>query len=433
MTAKAGRRFLFLQGPHGPFYAALARMLRAAGADCWRVGFNAGDRAFWFDGTRYIAYRGAPEGWAAELSRILDDKAITDIVLYGDTRPLHAEAVAQGRARGLTVHVLEEGYLRPYWITYERGGSNGHSRLMEMSLDQMRAALPGTGDGSDMHSAPARWGDMREHIFYGALYHFFLLALNRGYRGYRTHRQVGVTREFLLHLKRLVATPLLAAERWLTTRRLWWSGHPYHLVLLQLAHDANFRDHGPFGDMSEFLDTVIGSFARGAPAHHRLVLKAHPLEDGRTPLRSGIRRLARLHGVEDRVQYVPGGKLARLLDEARSAVTVNSTSAQQALWRGLPVKALGRAVYAKPELVSDKPLTTFFAAPDRPDPAAYRAYRAYLLATSQVPGGFYALRSRRLALRRLVDMMLAPMDPYDQLAGTFGAGRQHLTLVAEGT
>jgi len=39
------------------------------------------------------------------------------------------------------VHVFEEGYMRPYWVTYERGGSNGHSRLMDMSIADMQAAL----------------------------------------------------------------------------------------------------------------------------------------------------------------------------------------------------------------------------------------------------------------------------------------------------
>ena len=53
MKAKAGgisgqdRRFLLLQGPHGPFFRALGRMLGAAGAEVWRVGFNRGDEFFW--------------------------------------------------------------------------------------------------------------------------------------------------------------------------------------------------------------------------------------------------------------------------------------------------------------------------------------------------------------------------------------------------
>ena len=55
------RVFLFLQGPHGPFFGALGRMLRAAGCMVWRVGFNAGDAAFWRDRCTYIPYRGTPE------------------------------------------------------------------------------------------------------------------------------------------------------------------------------------------------------------------------------------------------------------------------------------------------------------------------------------------------------------------------------------
>ena len=148
------RRFLFLQGPHGPFFHRLARMLEAAGARVWRVGFNAGDRAFWFGAAGYIPYRGTPEAWPDALEAILSDHAITDIVLYGDTRPIHAQAVAAARARGLTVHVFEEGYLRPFWVTYERGGSNGHSRLMQMSVAEMRRALEASD--LDVPQPPAR-------------------------------------------------------------------------------------------------------------------------------------------------------------------------------------------------------------------------------------------------------------------------------------
>ncbi|MCX7643979.1 MAG: capsule biosynthesis protein CapA [Rhodobacteraceae bacterium] len=424
------RRFLFLQGPHGPFFSALARMLAAAGAECWRVGFNAGDAAFWRDRARYIPYRGAPEDWPETFDRTVADLGITDVVLYGDTRPVHAAAAERAKARGLTLHVFEEGYLRPYWITYERGGANGNSRLMELGIDEMRAALARAG--TDQPEAPARWGDMRQHMFYGALYHFFVLALNRGYPGFRPHRGIGVAGEFALHLRRLFASPLLMAERALTSARVAWSGRPYHLVLLQLAHDASLLSHGGVAGQEEFLAQVIDGFAEGAPAHHLLVFKAHPLEDGRTPLRATIRRLARARGIGARVRYVPGGKLARLLAEARSAVTVNSTAAQQALFRGLPVKCVGRAVYGKPEFVSQQTMAEFFAAPLRPDVGAYRDFRRFLLETSQVPGGFYSLRGRRAALRHVVDMMLAPEDPYDALRSGTAAPRQQLRVVAAG-
>jgi len=421
------RVFLFLQGPHGPFFWRLGRMLRAAGAEVWRVGFNQGDGAFWPDRTRYVAYTEDHAHWPARFEALLAEKGVTDIVLYGDTRFIHAEAVKIARAAGLGIHVFEEGYLRPYWVTYERGGSNGNSRLMQMSVATMQKVLADAE--RDIPEAPAHWGDMRHHVFYGALYHFFVMFWNRAYRGFHPHRALPVTKEFRLYLQRLVLMPFLALERRIATLRIKHGGFPYHLALLQLEHDSSFQAHSPFSTMTEFLDLVIRGFAEGAARHHHLVFKAHPLEDGRVPLRAEIRRLARLHGVENRVHYVRGGKLAALLDHARSAVTVNSTAAQQVLWRGLPLRAFGNAVFAKPEFVSTQTVAEFFVRPTRPDNRAYRDYRRYLLETSQVPGGFYSARGRRQLLRQVVDMMLIEDDPYDALARGTAAPRQQLFAV----
>lgn len=423
----ATRVFLFLQGPHGPFFGQLGRMLQAAGATTWRVGFNRGDEAFWPERDSYIPFVDPAEAWPARIAALLDEKSVTDLVLYGDTRPIHAAAVAAARARGLTVHVFEEGYLRPYWITYERGGANGHSRIMDLSVDQMRRALEGLD--LDLPDAPARWGDMRQHVFYGALYHFHVFLRNAAYANFRPHRALGVAEEFRLYLRRLALMPLHWFDRVQATWRIRTGGFPFHLALLQLEHDASFLDHSPFSTMEEFLEVLIAGFAQGAPAHHHLVFKAHPLEDGRTPLPRNIRRIAATHGVSDRVHYVRGGKLARLLNDARSAVTVNSTAAQQALWRGLPLKAFGQAVYLKPEFVSTQEMDAFFQNPTRPDSRAYRDYRHFLLETSQITGSFYSARGRRQLLRQVVDMMLSPEDPYDALQAGRPAPRQHLRLV----
>ncbi|MGP6087500.1 capsule biosynthesis protein [Antarctobacter jejuensis] len=421
------RVFLFLQGPHGPFFHRLGTMLRKTGADVWRVGFNAGDRAFWFHPESYLPYRGTPQDWRGWFADLIKTRRVTDIVLYGDVRPIHAEAVEEARARGLTVHVFEEGYMRPYWVTYERGGSNGHSRLMQMSVEDMRRAL----ELSDMEAPlpPAHWGDMRQHIFYGALYHWFVMFRNGAYRNFRPHRSVPVFQEFLLYLRRLFLMPFSWADRVAATARIRMGGFPYHLALMQLEHDSSFQKHSPFDTMPEFVDLVIEGFAEGAPGHHHLVFKAHPLEDGRARVRRAVAQSAKNHGVADRVHYVRGGKLAQLLNDARSAVTVNSTAAQQVLWRGIPLKVFGEAVYAKPEFVSVQTLPDFFAMPTRPDNKAYKDYRRYLLETSQLPGGFYSARGRRQLLRQVVDLMLSPDDPYDALKRGTAAPRQQLRVV----
>ncbi|WP_090270961.1 capsule biosynthesis protein [Thalassovita taeanensis] len=428
IPTKQPRVFLCLQGPHGPFFHQLGKMLRRAGMQVWRVGFNAGDRAFWFHPSSYIPYCGRPEDWPDAFEALVAEKGVTDIVLYGDTRAIHSEAVARAQRAGLMVHVFEEGYLRPFWVTYERGGTNGNSRLMHTSVKQMRRALA-LSDTSSPPAPPGHWGDMRQHVFYGALYHWFVMFRNGQYRKFRPHRDLSVTQEFKLYLRRLVMTPVLMAERGLATFRIKHGGFPYHLALLQLEHDSSFQKHSPFDTMAEFLELSIRGFAEGAPGHHHLVIKAHPLEDGRVPLRQEIARIAKEAGVADRVHFVRGGKLARLLNEARSAVTVNSTAAQQVLWRGIPLKVFGDAVYAKPEFVSDQALPAFFAGAKRPDLSAYRDYRRYLLETSQIPGGFYSARGRRQLLRHVVDMMLSPEDPYEALKSGTAAPRQQLRLV----
>jgi capsular polysaccharide export protein len=422
------RTFLFLQGPHGPFFWQLSRKLRAAGASIWRVGFNGGDRGFWPGRADYIAFRNRPEAWPETLRGLLSERGVTDLVLYGDSRPLHAEAIAAARVAGVTVHCFEEGYLRPHWVTYERGGVNGHSPLTKTGLPAMRHAL--RDSDADLPDAPARWGEMRQHVFYGAAYHGMIVAGSAAYPRYRPHREIGVGWEFLLHLRRLALMPAHSIGRRLATRRLIQGAFPFHLVLLQLEHDASFRVHSPFATMSDFLNVVIDGFARGAPAHHHLVLKAHPLEDGRVPVAAEIRRLAAARALTGRVHFLRGGKLAVLLNQARSAVTVNSTAGQQALWRGLPLKVFGRAVYAKPEFVSAQPLAEFFARPTRPDRRAYRDFRRYLLQTSQVPGGFYSAAGRRCLLRQVVDMMLSPEDPYDAVLAGVPVLRQQLRLVS---
>lgn len=419
------RVFLLLQGPHGPFFNRLGRLLRQAGATVWRCGFNAGDEFFWEDKEHFIRHDATMQDWPSHLDRILVEKNVTDIVLYGDVRPIHAIARSAADQDDLRFHVFEEGYLRPFWISYERGGSNGSSALLGISLSQMRAALRDTA--SEIHRPPAHWGDMRHHKFYGALYHFLVLVANGRYRRYAGHRAISVGQEFRLNLQRLMLMPAYNIKRAFQWRRFKLSGQPYSLVLMQLEHDSNFLGHSPFRKNAEFVETVVAEFARSAPRHHHLIFKAHPLEDGRAGNRHAIRNSAARHGLTGRVHYLRGGKLADLMAHARSIVTVNSTAAQQALWRGVPVKALGRAVYQKPGITSDQSLAEFFDTPRAPDPQAYRTFRDYLLQTSQVPGGFYSRRSRAHALRLVADMMLAPLDPYQTLAEGHVTHRQQIS------
>ena len=219
----------------------------------------------------------------------------------------------------------------------------------------------------DLPDAPAHWGDMRQHMFWGALYHWFVLTGFWDYRNFRPHRALTVGQEFLLYCKRLILLPLHRYERMVATWRIQHGGAPYHLVLLQLEHDASFQMHSPFAHH----DRISGRWSLTAlprgrrhitiwssrPTRWRMAASPSPAKSAGWP---------RFTAWQSRVHFVQGGKLAQLLNHARTAVTVNSTAAQQVLWRGLPLKVFGAAVYAKPEFVSTQTLPDFFAHPNAP-------------------------------------------------------------------
>lgn len=402
--------FLFLQGPHGPFFGMLGRSLQAAGHSVRKAGFNQGDRFFWPRALPYTAYQGDEAGWPAALEALIAEHNITDIVLYGDARFLHAKAVAAAHEKGLKLHCFEEGYLRPFWATYERSGSNGNSALMKLSIEDMRALMD--DDATEMVDVPSQWGPLWHHIYYGALYHFNLLFPSKTYASYRPHRENSIGAEFYNAVKALATMPLRSINRRVATRRLLKRGDPYFLGLLQLGHDSSITAHSAFDTNKQFVDLCIKEFSRGARSHYRLVFKTHPLDDGRDKLKQHISVSAEKNGVADRVDFIQGGKLGLLLDSATGSITINSTAAQQALWRSLPVRAIGQSVFKKDQLVSRQPLADFFENPTPPDRTAYLDYRRFLLQTSQVAGGYYTAKGRAALTRRVVDMMLAAHGPY---------------------
>ena len=421
------RVFLFLQGPHGPFFAQMARRLTERGHSCLRAAFNPGDRLFWPRQLHRVDITCDLETWPQELARLLERHRVTDIVLYGDMRPLHRMALQLAETQGIETHVFEEGYVRPHWITYERGPANGRSSSMRMSLGEMRACLD---EFPEMPPPADRWGDLRQHVAFGALYHAAIMVGGLGASpAPPRHRALSVWTEFRLYFQLLALMPVISLERWLATATLLRRPVPFHLVLLQLEHDPNFQIHGPYASMADFVAETIRDFAAHAPDTHRLVFKAHPLESGQLPLRRLIRTHAHSEGIADRVRFLNGGKLARVLEHAASLVTINSTGAHQALWRGLPVKAMGRAVYARDGITDNRPLGPFFAAPRPPDQAAYKVLRSYLLRTSQIDGSYYSSGGRALVLRRLLPLMLDLKVKNDAVEDKTAAVTQHLSIV----
>jgi len=120
---------------------------------------------------------------------------------------------------------------------------------------------------------------------------------------------------------------------------------PYALHALQLQNDWQIRANSPFRDQREVLDQLIGSMVRDAVPDMRLIVKLHPMDVGMIDWGSETAKIAHRHGVADRVHFVDGGDLDRLMAGAVAVFVVNSTVGLHAFRAGRPVKAFGAAIY----------------------------------------------------------------------------------------
>jgi len=387
------RSFLFLQGMATQFFARLGAALAKKGHDVHRINFNGGDKLFWLR-PGAVDFRGDLKAWPQFLEERLAEWGVTDIILFGDCRPLHKEAVRVASLRGIQVFVVDEGYIRPNWVTMELGGVNGNSPLPR-DPDWYRNAAKDTPAWSGGLPAP---GSFQRRAIEDVIYNVASVGLGWRFPGYETHRPWHPFYEYGGWLKRFARKPSAKRRTARAMKDVMASEKPFYLFPLQLDCDSQIRQHSPFGRIMPSIEYVIRSFADHAPADTLLVIKEHPLDNCLTDWRSLVTQVAEATAVEDRVVYVEGGDLEEMLAKSISVVTVNSTVGLIALARGRAVKTLGDAVYDMPELTFQPPLDRFWTEATEPDAALFDCFRRVVAARTQVNGGFFSKTGLELAV-----------------------------------
>lgn len=399
--AFAGRCFLFLQGPASPFGIRLAQALKARGARIVKVHLCGGDLVFWSGRARL--YRGRPEAWPAYVERLMIEEAVSDLVLFGDCRPYHAPAVKEGRARGLRLHLLEEGYVRPGWITCEAHGVNDHSDLPRTPEAVLEAA---SKIGEPVEGRVRLAEPFARRALWDVVWHVGHTALAPLFPRYRRHTLVHPARDYAGWLARWLTMAGAARRDRIAMARLG-DGAPCFLLPLQLEGDYQMRVHSSFRSVEEVVRHVLASFARAAPRDARLVVKRHPYDTSLPATARMVARLAAEHGIGARVDFIERGDIEALVAASAGVVLVNSTTALPALQQGRPLKVLGRATYDMPGLAHQGALDAFWSEAAPPDAALVRAYRRLVLARTQVSGGFFAPATIERAVEGLLARMAA--------------------------
>jgi capsular polysaccharide export protein len=377
-----GRRVLLLQGPVGPFFRLFAEDLRTAGAVVHKIDFCGGDQ--WFAPAGSIPFRGSAAEWPDFFAAQLDSLKIDVLLFFGDCRALHVTARELALKRGIEVGVFEEGYIRPDFITLERGGVNGFSGLPRDPdfYRQQPVSQPPTREVGRYFWQAAKWA---------MLYYAASNLLQMFYPHYRHHRPLTVLdglpwvrsfwrkRHYARRERGMV--PLLTGA---------WSGK-YFLLPLQVHNDAQIRVHTHYDTVIDFIDLVMRSFAQHAPADRFLVIKHHPMDRGYYDYRLCITEIADELGITARVRYLHDQHLPTLFDHACGVVVANSTVGLSAIHHGLPVKACRSAIYDMSGLTWQGDLDSFWPAAGafRPDHALYVHFRAHVVRTTQINGSFY--------------------------------------------
>jgi capsular polysaccharide export protein len=377
------KRVLMLQGPMGTFFNRVAAWLEGHDIAVRKINFNGGD---WFFHRRLNAtnYRGKLGQFPAFLKLFMQEHGIDGIVCFGDCRHYHVAAAELAATMGVPFFAFEEGYVRPDYITLERGGVNMHSLLPRnadfyRSLPDIKVPQPQAAHPSFARAALS------------AITYFAAGSLLRSfYPHYRHHKIFSVryeTRNWARswarkHLNRGRDQPVFASL-------LKHHTGGYFAVALQVYNDSQVHHHSHYHDVREFIADVLTSFAQHADKNHRLVFKHHPMDRGQRDYRRLLRELSEQHGVTGRVHYLHDVHLPTLLRHARGVLTINSTVGLSALYHDKALMVMGRALYDLPGLTFQGELPQFWATQSRVNQALWRRFRAFMITQTQLNGAFY--------------------------------------------
>lgn len=405
--SKSAPRVLLLQGPVGPFFRKVQAALNGNGFDAWRVCFNAGDRLF-ARGDKSLNFSGSPDAWAAWLGEMISEHGFDFVVLFGCEREIHRIAIEHCHRNSIPVLCLEEGYLRPGYVTMEFGGNNWRSPVAGKlpSPEFVEAAA----ERQKVASYPSSFGAMATYAFlYFSLRGFFSTV---GERKLFHKQKRALASEAFYWFKNYYRKFLNLGENYRSIERLLeHHDKKYYVIPLQVHDDSQLgRAAGTWNNQKLILKSIV-SFARNAPPNHQLVFKIHPMERGHSRDGQFIRQVSLLNDVADRVHILDSGSLGLLTRHAAGMVTINSTSGLSAIFHGIPLAVMGQALYRHPELgfcVNKGIDLDAFWTWNKVAPAALRrSYLSWITEECLEAGDFYAKEGMELACTALLDKLTA--------------------------
>ncbi len=384
MVAEQKPVFLFLQGPASLFSRHFANYLEQQGATCLRINLAFSDWVQWL-GKSSVNYRGKFTEWPSFLRQFVRANQVTTILYYADCFPYHKVARDIAEQEGIDAVAYENGYLRPNWLTLEKGGMSKFSHF-PMDADTILQLADGLPAPCDKPLPPVNfWVEAFWEVTYNLGNYFFHWTFPR----FNSDKYYNPFLDYLNIIPRLIKgkrNEMLAGQiiNHLIEKKL-----PYWVFPLQMQNDYQLRENSRFAHQSEAIEEVIAAFAGSTEKTDYLVIKIHPSDNGIEPWARIISKLASKYAVSERVRFIDGGNLMQLINHSRGVITINSTVGLHALQALKPVLVLGCAIYDIAGMSAQQDLHEFFQDPQAPDKQLLNAFVRLLAASIQVKGNFY--------------------------------------------
>ncbi|EKK2350560.1 capsule biosynthesis protein [Campylobacter coli] len=376
----SGKTVLLLQGPVGTFFHRLAIKMKKNKTKVFKLNFNGGDFLFYPSGKRCKCDEKDLENF---YENFFKEKKIDAIVMYNDCRLIHAKAIKVAKGLGIGIWIFEEGYLRPYCITFEKDGVNANSSLPRDKNFYLSCNI------LTKESIKEIPGGFKFMAFSAFLYWFFSFLLAPFFNNKLHHRTL-YPFEFLFWFRSLYRKYLYKFTEKKLNQKIYSLEKKYFLAILQVYNDTQIKHHYK-KSIEEFIEELILSFANHARAKSYLIFKHHPMDRGYRNYSKLINGLSQKYHVEGRIFYVHDTYLPTLLKNALGCITINSTVGLSAILEGCPTKVCGNAFYNFEGLAYPKKLQFFWreAHAYKPNPSLVLNFKNYLLNTNQFNGNFY--------------------------------------------
>ncbi|HEH5309640.1 TPA: capsule biosynthesis protein [Campylobacter coli] len=376
----SGKTVLLLQGPVGTFFHRLAIKMKKNKTKVFKLNFNGGDFLFYPSGKRCKCDEKDLENFYESFFK---EKKIDAIVMYNDCRLIHAKAIKVAKELGIGIWIFEEGYLRPYCITFEKDGVNANSSLPRDKNFYLSCNI------LTKESIKEIPGGFKFMAFSAFLYWLFSFLLAPFFNNKLHHRTL-YPFEFLFWFRSLYRKYLYKFTEKKLNQKIYSLEKKYFLAILQVYNDTQIKHHYK-KSIEDFIEELILSFANHARAKSYLIFKHHPMDRGYRNYSKLIDELCQKYHVEGRIFYVHDTYLPTLLKNALGCITINSTVGLSAILEGCPTKVCGNAFYNFEGLAYPKKLQFFWreAHAYKPNPSLVLNFKNYLLNTNQFNGNFY--------------------------------------------